>query len=268
MMASNDDAVAMLIAMGFDASLVPIALENCNGDVQAAADYLLSGKASVASEKQEASTLGDVQMVQGSMNQYSVEAGQSACTCVALTAAEIFLSHEDPVASVNAEFLQHIIQSGVETYHRMKSKDKGGNVEHLSAEEILQKGFFSTLQLFSGIKQGILSRDPSHPQGLRQQLSKCQSKRYWTCVLITKTPETVLVCLSGESGPYILIDSHPRPQQFGAKEAYARIHASFDDLIGSLEQIFPVVELGPDIPELMAAMYNSFDLYPFQRKGA
>jgi hypothetical protein len=32
-------------------------------------------------------------------------------------------------------------------------------------------------------------------------------------------------------------------------------------LIRSLEILFPPTELGSDIPEMMAAMYNSFDLY-------
>jgi hypothetical protein len=112
--------------------------------------------------------------------------------------------------------------------------------------------------------------------------------RALTCVYFFLA-ETVLVCLpplsskttngdtttsttssssssSRDDNSFILIDSHPRPQQFpGATEAYARLHSSLQSLIASsLQVLFPYTDLGSDVPELMAAMYNQFDLYRFR----
>jgi hypothetical protein len=37
-------------------------------------------------------------------------------------------------------------------------------------------------------------------------------------------------------------------------------------LVQSLEAIYPVTELGSDVPEMMQMMYNSFDVYPLTWK--
>jgi hypothetical protein len=115
--------------------------------------------------------------------------------------------------------------------------------------------------------------------GLESTLSQCQldamDKQSYIAVVITKPPETVLVLIppasshssSSSSHPYVLLDSHPRPQQLSPHYptgSYALHHSSLRDLVTSLQQIFPVVELGSDVPEMMAMMYNSFDAYPFQ----
>jgi hypothetical protein len=224
-------------------------------------------------------------MVHSSMSQYTVNEGRSACTCISLVTAEKFLQNsansKDPVQAVCSELLQDTITSGVAAYQRLQSSSSsttGSSVEHLSAEEVLAAGAFPALSLQEGIRQGILSHDDANnPQGLLQQLTDCRSATGWTCVLITKTPETVLVCLPPHSSSnttpdadassaehFLLLDSHPRPQQFGAQGSYARIHDSMPGLVQSLSSIFPITDLGPDIPEMMAIMYNSFDLYPLQ----
>jgi hypothetical protein len=63
-----------------------------------------------------------------------------------------------------------------------------------------------------------------------------------------------------------LIDSHPRAAHLGADGSYAKPHPNLVSLLQSLQAIFPPTELGPDIPEMMAMMYNSFDMYPLQMK--
>jgi hypothetical protein len=140
------------------------------------------------------------------------------------------------------------------------------------------------------------------PLGLKAVIQGCQSNQeqgQWICVVMTKTPETVCIMLpppatatatttiapkattsligtkpdviDNDSGsnieqererqPFVLIDSHPRPI-YGADGSYALFHDSLDGLVHSLEKIFPATELGSDVGELMAAMYNSFDMYP------
>jgi hypothetical protein len=281
-MTVQDDAVAMLTAMGFEASQAREALTICGGNIEHAANSLLMG--GVVSQGNINARGADVdhsssqiRMVHSSMSQYTVTQGKSACTCMSLVAAEKFLQNlntADPVQAVSSELLQDIVTSGVAAYQRLQSSSAGSSVEHLSAEEVLAAGAFPALSLEGGIRQGILSHDDANnPQGLLQQLTDCRSATGWTCVLITKTPETVLVCLppsststagASSTGHFLLLDSHPRPQQFDAQGSYARIHDSMQDLALSLSSIFPVTDLGPDIPEMVAIMYNSFDLYPLR----
>jgi hypothetical protein len=289
-MTSQEDAVAMLTAMGFEASQASEALTICGGNVEQAANYLLTGGvvsqqgqgSNARADHSVSSSQTETRTVHSSMSQYTVTQGRSACTCISLVAAEKFLQNcnagTDPVQAVSSELLQDVVTSGVAAYQRLQSSSQStgtSSVEHLSAEEVLQAGAFPSLVLTGGIRQGILSHDDaSNPQGLRQQLTDCQSATGWTCVLITKTPETVLVCLpptanassasTSSDNSFLLLDSHPRPHQFDAAGSYARIHNSMQGLVQSLSIIFPVTDLGPDIPEMMAIMYNSFDLYPLR----
>ena len=76
--------------------------------------------------------------------------------------------------------------------------------------------------------------------------------------------------------PFYLIDTHPRPHWlFGSstttsspqhqhQHSYALECASLSDLVACCHQLFPVVQLGSDVSELVAMMYNSFDLYTEQ----
>jgi hypothetical protein len=291
-MTIQEDTVAMLTAMGFEASQATEALTICGGNIEQAANYLLTGgvvsqgnsgnnnaRGTAESDHHFSSETQEPRMVHSSMSQYTVNEGKSACTCISLMTAEKFLQNsnsKDPVQAVCSELLQDTITSGVAAYQRLQSSSTtGSSVEHLSAEEVLAAGAFPSLSLQGGIRQGILSHDDANnPQGLLQQLTDCRSATGWTCVLITKTPETVLVCLppssssstadAGSTEHFLLLDSHPRPQQFGAQGSYARIHDSMPGLVHSLSSIFPITDLGPDIPEMMAIMYNSFDLYPLK----
>lgn len=281
-MASSEDAVAMLTAMGFEASQATQALSICGGNVEQAANYLLGGgpppppppaaaAAADATSHSGSSNDNDVRMIHSSVSQYTIDNGKSACTCIALTAAETFLKSCDSgldqqeAVTVSSAFLQDMVTAGLLAYEQLQST-AGLAVEHLSAEEVMDAGAFSSLQVRGGIRQGVLSRDESNPMGLTQQLANCQDDESWMCVLITKTPETVLVCLPPRngSGSFVLVDSHPRPQHFEASGSYGRIHSSLSSLATSLSNIFPVTDLGPDIPDMMAIMYNSFDLYPLQ----
>eukprot|EP00934_Nitzschia_sp_Nitz4_P006781 Nitzschia sp. Nitz4//scaffold147_size54853//16626//17600//NITZ4_006613-RA/size54853-processed-gene-0.20-mRNA-1//-1//CDS//3329536681//6771//frame0 len=205
-------------------------------------------------------------------SQYSFEQGRSACTCIALSAATAFLRN----STMSSEFLEHMILDGLHTYSLISQSFP---TEHLNVEEVLQldaRGEIFPLQMLpGGIRQGVLSYDCDHPLGLRALLHGIQHEKeamvpdQWLALLLTKTPETVLVCLPPNSRmnitnqvqQYYLIDSHPRPQQ-DVGTAYALAHSSLDSLVGSLEKIFPYTYMEPDVPEMMAMMYNSFDVYP------
>jgi hypothetical protein len=276
-MASQQD-LEQLTAMGFPNDSAREALAIANGNMETAVNYLLgieppstlAPAAVVAAPAEQPPVINSLEIQAGGIitcpiSQYSVENGRSACTCIALTGATQFL--KKPL--INSEFLQLMIGNGVENY---KSLSSAFNVEHLSAEEVLQKDqgtLFPLKTIGFGVHQGILSNDSDHPMGLRlliQGIQEEEESNDWIVVLITKTPETVLVCLQSGSvstSSYWLIDSHPR-SHLGVESAYAKHHPSLSSLVLSLQTIFPYTDLGSDIPEMMAIMYNSFDMYPLK----
>eukprot|EP00980_Cylindrotheca_fusiformis_P013923 scaffold3618_cov129-Cylindrotheca_fusiformis.AAC.23 len=274
-MASTGGDISQLTAMGFTEEKSRAALRAADGNVEAAVNYLLGAvdaTASVAAAPAEAPPTiltESMEQIAGGIltcpiSQYSVNNGRSACTCIALTAATDFLKNP----KVNSEFLENMIHQGVRNYEALSS---ASSVEHLSAEEVLQKDqgrLFPLRSLEGGIRQGVLSNDRDHPLGLKSILEgiRQEETKEWIVVLITKTPETVLVCLPPDSlspSSYWLIDSHPR-SHLGAESAYAKHHTALSSLVLSLETLFPSTQLGPDIPEMMAMMYNSFDMYPLK----
>mmetsp|Transcript_36054 Transcript_36054/g.74968 ORF Transcript_36054/g.74968 Transcript_36054/m.74968 type:complete len:297 (+) Transcript_36054:59-949(+) len=293
-MASSNGADANLmelISMGFDPGQCQSALDRTRGNLEQAVHFLLTGEAPRISI---APSSAPPKMVHGPISQYSMENGRSACTCIALKSASDVLSQfaasvaagnddqeeqdqQEAAQEITLEsfftpkFLQMSIVLGIETYNNLKVMDSA--MEHKSAEEVLATGCFPSLSQDGPVMQGMLSNSPyteHEPLGLFALLQASQDQDLWTCVLLTKPPETVLVILppiSLESTAlnFVLIDSHPRPQQFQAEQSYARIHAQMADLVTSLNAIFPCTELGADIPPLMAAMYNQFDLYRFRR---
>lgn len=280
-MVVNEQDIAQLQSMGFSASQARECLVAANGNMEIAINYLLSGgppppapaparaPAGAKSTGDEGSTSsGDI--IGCHMSQYSVPEGRSACTCIALAAASNFLQHQ----YVDADFLVNMIGTGVQNYQTLQSDSGGGSIEHMSGEEVMQKdrmGLFKVKGAGSGgVRQGILSNDMDHPLGLKSLLQGLRHEQHhseWMAILMTKTPETVLLCFSPDSvspPSYWLIDSHPRPQ-FGVDSAYAKMHPTLDSLLLTLQAIFPATDLGPDIPEMMAMMYNSFDLYPLMK---
>jgi len=252
-MASADE----LVAMGFERAQVEHAIQSCGGNADLAVEYLLNGGGCGVHESGISGSL-----VVGPISQYSVENGRSACTCISLAGATLFLN--DP-SSVTPAFLQQMVLNGVSAYQQLSPSTN--NVEHVSAEEVIAQNLpaFPLQLLPDGIRQGVLSSNRQHPLGLGAMLQGCHERspeNQWTAVLITKVPETIVICLppSSSSGQFWLIDSHPRPQ-LPAESAYAKSHSTIEDLVQTLQVIFPVTDLGPDIPEMMTMMYNSFDLY-------
>jgi UBA/TS-N domain len=299
----NESDVSQLTGMGFSESDARDALRITGGNLELAVNQLLSGIGSQASADAVASatsavasvdttTAHNINAIQGSTSQYTyADVGRSACTCIALTAASMFLSSNNDNngqdVSISPEFLDCMITRGIETYQQIVSCNNVVGVEHMSAEEVLQQqpNLLAVEISPMGVRQGVLSHNRDHPLGLQALLQGIllesqggSSSGEWICVVMTKTPETVLLCLpttsdtlpSSSSSLFWLIDSHPRPQlaRHNLMNAYALSCPSLDALLHTLYQIFPTTDLGQDIPEMMAEMYNSFDLYPIQRRSA
>jgi UBA/TS-N domain len=293
----NEYDIEQLTAIGFPESEARVALQISSGNLELAVNQLLSGVGTATSTfpspppevlaPTSACLDTNVLLVQGTTSQYTfAEIGRSACTCIALTAAGMFLSS---ATNITQDFLDHMISLGIENYQAlaMTTTQASNNptsavLEHMSAEEVLQQdgsgGRFGVQCTAGGVRQGILGYDRDHPLGLKSILEgicmEIRSHNQWTCIVMTKTPETVLICFPPQSksressfpdtaSSFWLIDSHPRPQ-CGTSNAYAMSHSTLESLLQSLFTIFPTTDLGPDVPEIMAQMYNTFDLYPLE----
>uniref|UniRef100_A0A7S2A6W4 UBA domain-containing protein n=1 Tax=Trieres chinensis TaxID=1514140 RepID=A0A7S2A6W4_TRICV len=286
---ADDGAVATLVSMGFDAPSAQSALKSCGGNMERAVEVLLGGGGGGDGGGAPSSSSSASVIRCDSVSQYSVPDGRSACTCIALSAADAFLSAVegseggDSARSVlTPSFLSEVVNAGVRIYGTLRLRSAGGgSAEHMSAEEVLSsetgRTAYSSLGLLGGVRQGVLSSaagSDDSPLGLRAQLVGVlgeASPSEWTAALITKTPETVVCILppgggeGGSGGIYALIDSHPRPHLGTGEGSYVAIYDNLDGLLGMLRNLFPATDLGPDVGDMMAMMYNSFDLYAMRR---
>jgi hypothetical protein len=211
-------------------------------------------------------------------------------------------SPKDTLASIA---LPNLLHSGVQLYNDLENVMSMSSVEHLSPEEVLNSTKslrdhdIALKPCGEGVRQGVLSNNMNEssnpPLGFKEIINSCRMRttfpaaaaagkahddvreNEWLALVITKTPETVCIFLPPttrthneshmqEENAYILVDSHPRPV-LSAEGSYFAFHSSLDDLVSTLNQIFPATDLGPDVGEIMAAMYNSFDVYPLQASG-
>jgi len=345
-MTTRDEDVLQLTSMGFPIEEARKALQ-ISGDVETAIDRLLSGEGFLSENSINDGVMtssgsthnvsnDNLPVVRGSTSQYSYGSdGRSACTCIALTAADIVANavagkDDNQDAIITTDFLDRSIIEGVARYKQLRDALGSNGVEHMSAEEVLLKddervtsgvlssnnnsvGHIFDVRLSEAgggrrVRQGALSRDIDHPLGMKCVLqglldeireerrdqslqnehdgSKHVASNHPSApmipILLTKSPETVLLCIpatdcksdntnSSQNGAaiqkqqYWLIDSHPRPQLLsGVETSYAKPHNSFDSLLQTLREIFPVTDLGPDIPPMMSEMYNMFDLYALE----
>lgn len=293
MAASEDESISLLMSMGFDKQSSQQALQLSMGNVERSVECLLSGNNIPADSTTNTNTnfgiannISSSIIVKSDISQYSNPLGRSACTAIALTLAHNCIEQLDDGASpesvIDATLLSRSITDGIDLYRELSENNSSG-IEHSSVEDILtacsgkDNGIISSLSLLpSSPRQGILSNSPSNQSmGLEALLSQCQmeSSQTYIAVVITKTPETVLAILPiqrsaalNANGKFILIDSHPRPQQLSPHfptGSYALFHPTLSSLVASLREIFPITDLGDGVPELMQMMYNSFDIYPF-----
>ena len=294
MATTNDESIGMLMSMGFSRDQSSQALIECGGHVENAINLLLSGEvgggnantSNTSNDIQQQHNNNDdsssVQAVHSDISQYSDSLGRSACTMIALSMAHRFLlsnsNKNNPQSVISSIFLSDSIQEGIQLYNSIKNNSNGE--EHTSVEELISaclaqdesseaKSIIKSLQLFdSSPRQGILSNQSDNPLGLKEVLSQCQTDAIddsYIAVVITKSPETILVLLPPASSSticYILLDSHPRPPIMTG--SYALLHPTLSSLVESIKQIFPVTDLGDGVSEMMTMMYNSFDVYPFQ----
>jgi UBA/TS-N domain len=305
--------VATLTAMGFGEDEALRALQQSSGNLEYAANLLLMGggaadaadvggsgtsSSSLAAghyndrppgEELEAEEKENV-VILAAVSQYDLPAGRSACTCIALAAADsmLLLQEQGDHTSTSTgcsywstESLTACLYRGHEIYlhyqqQQQQQQQNGSSVvttttEHTSAEELLP--LFPNLQLMESsstagatamVRQGLLTVDGSCWQELltTDDAGPVSS----TAFIITKPPETVLVYYhhNSTSSSWWLVDSHCRPPRF--RQAYALRHETLPALRTSLQRLFPATPDIPGVSPIMMAMYNSVDVYPLRRR--
>jgi hypothetical protein len=305
-----EDDLSNLVAMGFSKNRASSVLRRKGNNFELALNELLGPSEGILETNQyQASSIdndktGDsgIQVVHCAVSQFDIAlptndggviTGHSACSCIAIFGAVSFLSSckRDGMNScvevediITSDFLQNVVLTGVNIYSEaMQVKHMNPSCigpEHLSPEEVFDAvGWLSCdLDQIGEIRQGLLS--PGDTSSFYPQLLSCRHDEKarggeWMAVVITKTPESVLVLLpplltkadlAVHTKKYILIDSHPR-SHFSASGSYAILHPSLEALVYSLSVIFPPTDLGPDVSDLASMMYNSFDLYSLQAKA-
>jgi len=294
-----------LINMGFHKQSARSALDWSGGNLSVALDYLLSGSVEDQTREEDrthqhaAATDTDAtdenidgsnntheRIVHSELSQYSLPNGRSACTCIALNAASFLLLDADmrpnkQVGEISPEVLSDCILEGVQSYQAIieaGSSSSASIVEHMSPEEVLSKfpGTISEKIKVVSLQSGVLLSSPpslSAPSGIYDCLANSCLRNsgvnpcFSVGVILVKPPETVLIILpplSSDGGSFILVDSHPRPPVCAG--SYAQVFPTLEDLCQKLSSIFPAVDLGPDVGEMIAMMYNSFDAYVLQVK--
>lgn len=91
---NSEEAVSQLTAMGFEEAQAQDALTVANGNIDQAVNILLGG-GGATSNISTAQHSSDSSLILCSTSQYNVENGRSACTCIALMGAVLFLSSQE-----------------------------------------------------------------------------------------------------------------------------------------------------------------------------
>jgi len=281
----SDDKVALMVSMGFDQNISAKALALTDGNVDHAVDRILSGQVDTAAitdsvnstvTSQNLTDVPPTKVVTTDVSQYSIPNGRSACTAFALhTVSKVLprLENENIENVVTSDELNTLLFAGVSLYNTLQNQITS-NVEHSSAEELLlllpdQLG----LRLIGGVRQGILTRGllEGGPLGFKTILesyrSECDRSK-WMGAIITKSPESICIFSPPQNDAElaksnVIIDSHPRPS-LNIGGCNGSFYSTPEALVSGLSERFPAVDLGNDVPEMMAAMYNSFDVYAFQ----
>ncbi|CAM9426763.1 unnamed protein product [Choristocarpus tenellus] len=280
------EELEMLIGMGFDKELSKAALKAHDGNVQAACDSLLfQGTADNTPQT-------TYRAIQGSISQYDLPHGRSACTCICLEASMAMLSRlqdrpqtleevTDDITTPDA--ISSIVEVGVITYEAVVA---GGLVEaeHTSVPELLdcvtryKEGLRRALGI--GVYQGVLGSSNSFTTLLHNCREGAGGDAFHTAVTITKPPETVVAFLppkTKSSGsvqgfpayscpePWLLFDSHSRPH-LGFTGAHVRVFESESALVSALEELFPPLreEVGGGGGGFLESMYNMIETVPLR----
>lgn len=195
----------------------------------------------------------------GSLSQYTLEGGRSACTSVCLVAAARVLSAQHIVACATSEAVDDLVREGVERHRSLSSSQ-----QHVSVVEVWEAPTFS--DLVNSLRMGETFQ--GHVACRQQLIDAFQAavdfgvdcKRL--CLLLTKSGETVL-CYADCTNPsyrWYLFDSHGQSHE-NTKLAYWKHFPSFHRILDAFLTKYPPQSFGSD-DSIQSSMYNLFEAVP------
>mmetsp|Transcript_50136 Transcript_50136/g.56001 ORF Transcript_50136/g.56001 Transcript_50136/m.56001 type:complete len:330 (-) Transcript_50136:394-1383(-) len=302
----RDEDIDHLVSMGFPYVEVRSALQITSGNLEMAVNHLISGgnESGAAFPTMSLSNIRGgggrsndsissvVHFVQGTTSQYTYSPdGRSACTCIALTAADMILNNtSNERIAITTVLLDQAIAEGVTRYQstrqRLFSSPSSGS-EHLSAEEVLVEDnslFEVRVNVQGGIRQGVLSRNINHPLGMtscleglvrdiREQYRQLDRNNNYAipsnsdqviCIILTKTPETILLCIPTDDNDITTSnDSMTKNQQHQKYYWLVDSHPRPQLLPGGVETCYAKSHLTMD-----SLLQSLRDLFPFTYLGS
>jgi len=211
-------------------------------------------------------------------SQYSFgDAGKSACTIIAATAAAdllSFSSRSEGARIICEERLLGWVSNGIGIYRRM-APDLHRGLEHTALDDIWDHGALQTTvkRLERGVPIQKVSNAASFLSAIREARSwlrdSCsvkpdQNAVFSLALVITKPPETVLLVFEASCGSSLLFDSHPRMAQRGIEGSHAIRFSDDDEAASNLSVLFPSIS-GLGDCGYGADMMNQFEATPLRQ---
>lgn len=266
-----------LISMGFEATKVEIALNQCDQDMDAAMELLLAGcvegdefnseNSNFGSENSLQISIPEENIIELNVSQYSFEGiGNSACTSIVMTVGLNLLQILGKCLSLTKyklEILRHLdllnsaILIGIEEFHSIKEKKLHINGDHLSSDDVYDNSNLinnAFRSLTSTPISGILSSSGDSFHKFMNSIDDIPTTNN-ILVVLTKSPETIGIIIPSNRQSYILFDSHSRPQ-FGLNNAALLFFDNVSELCTYLNRLFICMTMHNDYSSLM---YNSYE---------
>jgi len=189
--------------------------------------------------------------VEGTVSQYTVGGGESSCTSIATFAAPQLLEILDAGGPVTPELIDEFVRNGVESHMGR---------QHLSCKEVI--GMNPMLgQFVRANRQGLLTDYSVYTKIFAEARRSADPMRHIGIVL-TKTPESLLVVLPPPGGKFLLFDSHSR----GGHPASITQFTTEADLVAKLRTvIYPTMLEGAKEHEIL--LMNSIEATVLQGPG-
>lgn len=219
-----------------DAAMAAVLQQDEIGSNPRSTDGLLTQASSQESAMYHATTMrsnNDIPKMVASDSYLTTPGAGPFCACIA---ASKFLSG----GIVTAEFLNRILEGGIELFRKADSQEcKIGKILKKYGRNLSIKSLGGDDEPKSGI---FMEHDLQHTLGLRKQLALCRNKQPngWQ-VLLLEIPNFEAFCIAlppkGTKNKFWYLDFYPR-SCFRVAGAYARVHSTLLQLEESLEEIF------------------------------
>ena len=196
---------------------------------------------------------------EANISQFTFPEGRSACTVIACEAALALMTGTKPTK----EMVESSIREGIKEYQALQKVESDS--EHMSCEGVFLKSKkYVQVMDKTPYRSGETSGKDAFQSELEAALESAKvAPNGVCCAMITKPPETVIVCIT--AGEFVVFDSHPR-QEHNINGAYTLATNDINVCASWLRNIFPFV--GGLGDSMTAQMYNSFEMTLLSLKQA